>query len=542
MSSSNYQISEQERLAAEEFLKRLSKKNSRKEFFYLNRQIAEEFQISCLSQSSILNVYKSLIKKGKLKPEQWLLDVLRKNKIRTLSGVAPIAVLTKNYPCPGKCVYCPTESKVPKSYNSNEPAVMRAIMNDYDAEKQVRARIKALEATGHDTSKCEIIVMGGTFSALPRDYQEEFIKGVFRGLNGGDAAAIGAQNFAPLQAMQKQNETATHRCVGLTLETRPDKIDLDEIKQMRKLGCTRVEIGVQSVFDDVLRKVKRGHLSKETIKATYLMKEAGLKVCYHMMPNLPGSNLTKDLEMFQELFSNPDFQPDQIKIYPCLVTRDAELKKWYEQGKYKPYSDQELVKLLAKIKKIIPTYVRIIRLGRDIPAQNIIAGSKFSNLRQLAQNELKKQGAVCHCIRCREVRDAKDIQAKLELRNEKYVASGGMEHFLSFEDPGQGKLYAHLRLRIPKSFLMKKKAILPVLQDAAIVRELHTYGEALPIELRKEKASQHQGLGKKLLKEAEKLAQKTGCKKMAIISGIGVRPYYRKLGYKLQDGYMVKKI
>lgn len=509
--------------------------------FKLNRQVAKKFRIPCLSQSSILRVYQALIRQGKMKSKPELLNALRKNKIRTLSGVAPIAVLTKPAPCPGKCVYCPSESRVPKSYNSNEPAVMRAIRNKFDAEKQVVARLKALEATGHDTSKCEIIVMGGTFSSLPRSYQIRFVEGVFRGLASRVNPAI--REFpAALAALQHTNESSQHRMVGLTLETRPDEIDLAEIKNMRSLGATRVEIGVQSVFDDVLEKVQRGHLSRETIQATYLLKEAGFKVCYHLMPNLPGSNLKKDLEMFQELFGNPDFQPDQIKIYPCLVTKDAKLKEWYEQGKFKPYTDTELVQLLAKIKQLIPPYVRIIRLGRDIPVPNIVAGIKFSNLRQLAQAELKKQGKKCRCIRCREVRDQQVPGSQLKFVKQTYVASGGVEHFLSFEDPRTDQLYAHLRLRIPASFLKGEKAILPVLQDAALVRELHTYGEALPLAARKKEASQHHGLGKKLMQAAEKFAKQAGLKKIAVISGVGVRPYYRKLGYKLKDGYMLKKI
>ena len=526
--------------AATEFLTTCAKFKdfAPKQLFKLNRQVAKQFRIPCLSQSSILRVYQALIQQGKMKAKPELLNALRKNKIRTLSGVAPIAVLTKPAPCPGKCVYCPSESKVPKSYNSNEPAVMRAIRNKFDAYKQVTARIKALEATGHDTSKCEIIVMGGTFSSLPREYQTTFMKGVFRGLAG---KVPGRVNHAALATLQHSNESSPHRCVGLTLETRPDEIDLVEIKNMRRLGATRVEIGVQSVFDDVLKKVKRGHLSRETIQATYLLKEAGFKVCYHLMPNLPGSSLEKDLEMFQELFGNPDFQPDQIKIYPCLVTKDAKLRKWYEQGKFKPYTDTELVQLLAKIKQIIPPYVRIIRLGRDIPVPNIIAGIKFSNLRQLAQAELKKQGKKCRCIRCREVRDQQVLGSKLKFVKQTYVASGGVEHFLSFEDPRTDQLYAHLRLRIPASFLKGEKAILPVLQDAAIIRELHTYGEALPIAARKPDASQHHGLGKKLMQEAEKIVRQAGLKKIAVISGVGVRPYYRKLGYKLKEGYMLKK-
>lgn len=477
--------------------------------------IAKENKIGMPTNSEMLEAYRFLLEKGEIKEDENLFRLMRKRDVRTLSGVAVISVLTKEYPCPGKCVYCPTEKGMPKSYLSNEPAVMRAVVCEFDPFKQVALRLKALYNNGHPTDKCELIVMGGTWSCLPLEYQEEFLKRCYDGFNSSSSSNL-------LEA-QKKNEKADHRVVGLTLETRQDHVDAEEVERMRNYGATRVELGVQTVYDDILKLNKRGHTVKETINATKLYKDAGFKVTYHLMPNLPGSDLNKDYEMFKEIFSNPDFQPDQIKIYPCVVVKGAELYDWWKAGKYKPYTTEELVQLLTKIKKgVIPPYVRIARLIRDIPQESIEAGSTVSNLRQLLANE----GVKCKCIRCREPKDKNLDLSKSKLKIREYEASGGKELFISYESPDEDYIYAFCRLR---------------LGDKAFIRELHTYGQMMKLNATK-KDVQHFGFGKKLLIKAEDIAKENNYKKLFVIAGVGVRDYYKKLGYNLEDNYMVKKI
>ena len=505
----------------------------------LKRKVSKKFSLPIPSNVELLKAYHKLTREKRIRESKKLEELLRKRKIRSLSGIVVISVLTKPYPCPGKCLYCPTQEGIPKSYLDNEPAVMRAVINNFDPYKQVKMRLRALKMTGHPTDKIELIIIGGTWSYLPKKYQTWFIKRCFEACN--------KKLTKTLKEAQKKNEKAKHRIIGITLETRPDFITESEIKRMRKLGATRVEMGVQNIYDDVLKLNRRGHNIKTTIRATRLLKDAGFKICYHMMPNLPGSDLKKDKKMFLELFSNPDFQPDLLKIYPCVVLKEAKLYKQWKAGKYKPYNDKQLINLLKDIKKKIPYYCRIQRLVRDIPSQSIIAGSKVSNLRQILAFESKKEGWKCKCIRCREVRESSNLKEKLILFRENYNASGGKEIFLSFEDKRREKLYALLRLRM----VYRRKHFIPVLQSAAIIREVHTYGQLVPIYGKQKIAAQHKGLGKKLIQEAEKIIytefgrsvkEEFGLKKIAVISGIGVRNYYRKLGYKLKDEYMVKKL
>ena len=498
----------------------------------LKYYISKKYQVPIITNASILQVYRQMLKAKQLPRSERLEKVLKIRSIRTLSGVAVVAVLTKPYPCPGRCAYCPTEAKMPKSYLSNEPAVMRAVLNHFDPFKQVRMRIRALHNNGHSTDKIELIVIGGTWSYLPDKYQKWFIKRCFDACNNSISKT--------LNQAQLKNEKAKHRIIGLTLETRPDYIDAQEIKKMREYGCTRVEIGIQHLDDKILELNRRGHGVKESAKATQLLKDAGIKICYHLMPNLPGSNPQKDFKMIQQVFTDSRFRPDMLKIYPCVVTKNALIYKWWKKGKHKPYSDKQLANLLIKIKEqVIPRYVRINRLIRDIPTSSIVAGNKITNLRQL----LHKQGVKCKCIRCREARNKKIDPKNLKLFVEKYEASEGTEYFLSYEDKKRQTLYAFLRLRIPS----QQKPVFEVLKDAVIIRELHTYGQLIPIHpsgSRKPSlaAVQHTGLGKRLMAEADKLAKKHRVEQIAVISGVGVRPYYRKLGYRLQDTYMTKKI
>ncbi len=488
------------------------------------------------SKMKLLKAYRELTQAGKLKPNPKLKKLLKTRTVRSLSGITAVTVITsprpqwslgKSISCPGNCLYCPNEKNMPKSYLANEPACMRAELTNFDPYKQTRARLDSLRATGHSTDKIELIVLGGSWTAYPKQYQSWFIKRCFDACNQSPSST--------LKQAQKRNETADNRIIGITLETRPDYITTKEIKRMRKLGCTRVELGVQSIYNNVLEYNRRGHDLKTSIAATQLLKNAGIKVTYHIMLNLPKSNLKKDKEMFEELFSNSDFQPDQLKIYPCVVIKTAPLYKLWKQGKYKPYTQKQLISLVIEIKKKVPPYVRIIRVIRDIPSQSIVAGNKVSNLRQVIKN---KAGNICRCIRCREIKSAKAKLKNIELKRREYSASQGKEIFLSFEDVKQDKLLAFLRLRITSQWT------LPILKNSAIIRELHTYGHVVKISHKSNtRLVQHKGLGKKLMKLAEKIVKtETEFKKISVISGIGVRGYYRKLGYKLKNEYMIKEI
>ncbi len=505
--------------------------------------MAKKFKIPCPSNIELLKAYHRFLKIKRLKPLKNLENLLKTRPIRSLSGIVNISVLTKPYPCPGKCLYCPTEKGIPKSYVSGEPAVERAKRLKFNPYLQVKKRIEMLKAEGHPTDKIELRIVGGTWSYYPRNYQSWFITSCFAACNPELRRTIHRTTLRDLEKTQKLNERAKHRIVGLSIETRPDFINEEEIKWLRRLGVTMVELGVQSIYDDILKKNLRGHEIRETILATKLLKDAGFKVLYQMMPNLPGSNLKRDEMMFKELFQNPDFQPDLLKIYPCALLKEAPLYKLWKTGKYKPYTEKQLIGLIKLVKQKIPYYVRIQRITRDIPSQKIIeGGAKISNLRQILIEKMKKEGWRCHCIRCREVREKYNPKEKIYLFREDYEASDGKEIFLSFENKNRTKLYSLLRLRISKWNERCSCFVFPVLNGAAIIREVHTYGELVPISKMKI-APQHRGLGKKLIKEAEKIAKKEfGLNKIVVISAVGVRDYFRKLGYFLKNTYMVKNL
>ncbi len=509
-------------------------------------------EVSTISGRDLL----AIAEQKKIKIPADLEILLRKRAVRTISGVSPIGILTKPYPCPGKCVYCPTEVRMPKSYLSSQPAAARAVRNKFHPYEQVKNRILALKESGHPTSKLELIVMGGTWSFLPKRYQGWYIKKCF------DAA-----NEVPSKSLaeaQKINETAKQRIIGITLETRPDFITLEELLRMRKLGCTRVEMGVQTLDDEVQKLTKRGHTRKEVIRATKLLKDFGFKICYHLMPGLPGSSPEKDLKWMREVFENPDFCPDFVKVYPCVVLDNSELKGWWEKGDFQPIEEKELIKLLLQFKKTVPPWARIMRLMRDIPADDVIGGVTLSNLRQVMkyqpekleqmlgkqffkENNLDPHAWPCRCVRCREVGFAQINNSKTFLEEEKpvlkrrdYEASGGKEVFLSFESPDEKIIYALLRLRLPgrRGHLTSPT----VLNDAALIREVHSYGHEKSVG-EGSGIGQHRGLGKKLIAEAERIAKaEWGTKKITIIAGVGTRDYYRKFGYQLRQTYMVKQL
>ncbi len=508
---------------------KLNSIKTKKELEAFKRTIAKKRGGLIISNIDLLKEYHTFCKNNRKKPNSILENLLITRNIRSLSGVTVVSVLTKPYPCPGNCLFCPEEKGMPKSYFSTEPAVMRAIGCNFDPYLQVKKRLQALKNSGHPTDKIELIILGGTWSFLPKKYQTHFITQCF-------LAANNSRKKTTLISAQKKNEKAKQRIVGITVETRPDFIDEKEIIRMRKLGITRVELGVQSIYTDVLKKNKRGHTVEDIIKATYLLKAVGFKVCYHLMPNLLGSNLLRDEEMFKDIFNNPDFMPDLLKIYPCALLKEAPLYKLWQKKKYHHYSEEELINLLIKIKNNIPLFCRIQRLIRDIPSRQIISGpTKISNLRQI----LQKRGVKCKCIRCREVKEKHDLKEKLFLFSFQYSASQSTEFFLSYENKDQTKLYSLLRLRIPD----QKNNFISALNDSTIIREVHTFGKLNPlIEKNYLLSTQHKGLGKKLIKEAEKVTLKHGFKKIAIISGVGVRGYYQKLGYRLKDTYMIKDL
>ncbi|MBU4360620.1 tRNA uridine(34) 5-carboxymethylaminomethyl modification radical SAM/GNAT enzyme Elp3 [Patescibacteria group bacterium] len=558
------------------------------------RKISKKYKIKLLKNSEIIEILnKNKIVGTGLRPVRekariTLEQLLTKRAVRTSSGVSVITVLTKPYKCPGNCIYCPTEPKMPKSYLSNEPAAQRALRLKFDPVKQVQMRIQALEANGHQVDKIELLVLGGSWTAYTKKYQKKFITDCFYAANTSKSrvyppllklrrtgASVNAslrqvkkRAIKSLEEEQKINEKAKYKIIGITLETRPDEINLKVIKEFRELGCTRVQIGVQHIDNKILKLNQRGHTVEESIKATKLLKIHGFKVDHHYMPDLPGSTPAKDLAMMKKVFTDANFKPDQIKIYPCVVNEYAELFKWFKKKKYKPYSADKLKELLKNIKKITPYWVRINRLVRDIPADSIIAGNKITNLRQYLANELEKSGEKCKCIRCREVGLQKTNNelrimnyGKMKLFIDKYKASDGVEYFISYESLDRKILYGFLRLRFNNpseitnvSHGASKNAQLafPVLKDAAIIRELHVYGQMTPVSDKLDTGVQHKGLGKKLMAQAEKIAIKNNYKKIAVISGIGVREYYRKLparhslgeggGYKLEDTYLVKKL
>ncbi len=528
------------------------------DFLNFKKQFCNQLKIPQPTNADLRELYEEMIEKKVIKSCSHLEKIMLSRAIRTQSGVAVVAVLTKPYPCPGKCIFCPSANNMPKSYLSNEPAVMRAIMNKFHPYRQVQSRLRALELNGHSLDKIELIVMGGTFSYFPSRYQKWFIKECFRAANDYPfnkkahsskfKTATRSQEILlkKLFYEQKRNEKAQQRIVGLTLETRPDYIDEEEIFNFRQLGCTRVEIGVQSIFDSVLEANQRGHLVATTIHATYLLKEAGFKINYHIMPGLYKSSYQQDIKMFQELFSNPNFQPDMLKIYPTVVIKNSQLYNLWKQGKYKPLTDQQFEKMMIAVKKnIIPPYVRIQRLVRDVPLSSIEAGPKISNLRQIIAQKVK-----CPCIRCREIKGKYSFRDKISLERIDYSASQGKEIFLQFINPINQKLYALLRLRIPSFQNKKLYQKFPILKNSALIRELHTYGKLASLGQKDQQSPQHIGLGKKLIKEAEKIARQelTQIKipkdqqKIAVISGIGVRNYYRHLGYRLKDTYLVKRL
>ena len=456
--------------------------------------------------------------------------LLIKTQVRSQSGIVPVSVFTGGIGCPFHCVYCSNQPEMPKSYFADEPAVMRAIRADFDPFKQVQSRLQMLYLSGHPLDKIELIIQGGTFSFYDQKYREWFVQHCFDAANTDVAQLIkkGTTKISQsknLEEAQTKNESAPQRIIGLTIETRPDFIIRKEILFLRYLGVTRIEMWVQAPDEKILKLVNRGHGLREIIEATKLLKNAGFKITYHLMPGLPGSSYKQDVKMLKEIFNNPDYKPDNIKFYPTSVVKHSELATWYEQGKYKPLNEKTLTRLVLEFKKnIVPPWVRIQRLVRDLTVNDIVVDTFPSNLRQKIEIELQKQKIKCPCIRCREIKMNKPTDL-VELKIIQYEASNGQEYFLQYVDD-QDRIYGLLRLRIHNKH--------------AIVRELHVYGEAIPLGERRLNKTQHIGLGRLLMKKAEEITQEQKVKRLQVISGIGAREYYRKLGYHLHDTYMLK--
>jgi elongator complex protein 3 len=465
-----------------------------------------------------------------------LREVLLLKPTRTLSGVAPVAVMTSPFPCPhGKCLPCPGGPDhpfhSPQSYTGEEPAALRARQHAFDPYGQVEARLTQFEALGHRVGKVELIVMGGTMTARPVSYQEEFVGRCVQAMNeyGGKK-----ESMPPWEVIAERNESAPVRCIAITFETRPDWCTPREIATMLTLGVTKVELGVQHLEDEILTLNRRGCTVEDTVRANTLLRDAGMKVGFHMMPNLPGSTVDKDRAMFRELFKNPSFRPDFLKIYPTLVTPGSEIEQLFRSGGYQPYEEQELVDLIASAKAELPEYVRLQRIQRDIPAKLIVGGSRHSNFRQLVQRRIQEQGASCRCIRCREA-GRSGGEGEPELRELRYSCCGGEEFFLSAVSGDS--LIGFARLRFPGG------TFCPETEGAAFLRELHVYGELVPVGTSpQESAWQHRRFGEELLALAEERAVAGGYSRMAVLSGIGVRPYYRKHGYLRRGFYMEKRI
>ena len=492
-----------------------------------------------LNKSMLVSIYNELVAAGEIEADARLLERIRMKPMRTLSGVTTVTVLTKPYPCPGKCIFCPTDVRMPKSYLPDEPGAMRAVEHQFDPYAQVRSRITQLESLGHPTDKIELLILGGTWSSYKRDYQEWFVKRCFDAMN--DFAHLPLEETkigkAELGEAHTYNETTHHRNVGLVIETRPDEITPDEIRWLRHLGVTKVQMGAQSLDDRILEMNKRGHDVECTRKATALLRAAGFKIVLHWMPNLHGATPESDRADFARLWN--DFCPDEIKIYPNQLLANAELYEYWQRGEFKPYTTQELIDLIADIKPTIPRYCRVNRVIRDIPSTNVVEGNRRTSLRQDVQDELKRRGTKCQCVRCREVKGKSVSAEALQLDDFIYEAGAAEEHFVSYVTPDD-KLAGFVRLSLPGKD--SPQTGISDLDDAALIREVHVYGQSLPVGAEKVGAAQHAGLGTRLLEEAERIARSNGFKRMAVISAVGTRRYYLRRGFGRGELYLTKEI
>lgn len=482
-----------------------------------------------VGKSMLVAAYRQMVANGEWADDPALLARIRLKPVRTLSGVTTVTVLTKPYPCPGQCIFCPTDVRMPKSYLEDEPGARRALEHDFDPYDQVHARLQALDSVGHPTEKVELLILGGTWSAYRRDYQEWFIRRCFDALN--------ERELPTLAEAQAYNETAPHRNVGLVIETRPDEITPRELAWLRRLGVTKVQMGVQSLDDRILTLNRRGHSVAETRQAVALLRAGGFKIVLHWMPNLLGATPASDRQDFTRLWDG--FCPDEIKIYPNQLLENTDLYACWQRGEYIPYTTAELVDLIADVKPTIPRYCRVNRVIRDIPSTYVVEGNKRTSLRQDVQAELARRGTPCRCVRCREVGERKVDPASLALHDLVYAAPGAEEHFLSFDTP-EDHLAGFLRLSLPGP---DAPAVgLDDLTGAAIIREVHIYGQSLAVGAEEQGAAQHIGLGSRLIEHAARLAAERGYPRLAVIAAIGTRRYYQRLGFEPGALYSIKPL
>lgn len=489
-----------------------------------------------LAKHALVAAYREKVSLGEWEDDPVLLAKIRMKPIRTLSGVTTITVLTKPHPCPGECIFCPSEEGLPQSYLSDEPGARRGVEHAFDPFTQVSSRLKALHEVGHPTDKIELLILGGSWTAYPASYREWFIRRCFEALNqenpNDDTGEVS------LADVQKTNSQARHRNVGLVVETRPDLITIENLVEMRRQGVTKMQLGIQNMDDRILQLNKRGHSAEEAEEAIRLVRAAGYKVVVHWMPNLLGATPKSDREDFARLWREGGINPDEMKIYPCQLLRNAELYQYWERGEYRPYEEQELIDLLADIKPTVPRFCRINRVIRDIPSNHVVEGNRNTSLRQDVAQEMKKRGSTCQCIRCREIRKGKIDDRNLVLDEQVYKAGWAEEHFLSYNTQDD-HILGFLRLSLPSA-----NHFFPVeeLQDAAIIREVHVYGQSVELGGEGSGSVQHRGLGSSLIEKAAEIALSKGYRKLTVISAVGTREYYAARGFTLTDLYMVRDL
>ena len=521
---------------------------SKKDLEKLKLKACRDFKLMAFMSNSQLLENATKSERAKISP------LIRKKPTRTISGVAVVAVMCKPHKCPhGRCNYCPESDIAPPSYTGEEPAALRARMFDFDPYRQTYNRLLQLESIGHPIDKVELIVMGGTFPSYFTCYQEWFVTRCIEAMNNygltDEDTKISLRNggiltvpkrFNYLDDVQNANEKSSVRCVGMTFETRPDYAKIPDVDRMLQLGVTRVEFGVQTIYNFIYKRIDRGHRVSDVVESTRILRDSGLKVAMHLMPGL-FSDPERDMRIFHRIFEDDNFKPDMLKIYPCLVTKGSEFYDLWKKGEYTPYTTEQAVDLIVNIKKMLPKWVRTMRIQRDIPSQLIEAGVKKSNLGELVYNKLAEENVKCKCIRCREVGHqgvgVNPVFGDIKFMKEEYNAGMGREIFLSHEDPLNDILIGFLRLRIPSNMAHRRE----VDAKTAIVRELHVYGQMAELGQKKDEIWQHMGYGEDLLAEAEKIALEDHDKnKLLIISGVGARNYYRKFGYEREGPYMSK--
>lgn len=535
----------------------------REDFHKLKNKIFWKYKTTKpFASIQLIEKYNELVDSWELEENIIFKKVLRKRWIRSLSWVTVISLLTDFFWCPWKCLYCPTFEWLPKSYIPNEPAVMRAELNKFDPIMQIHNRLRALEITGHKIEKNDVRIIGWTWSVYPKEYQENFIKWIYDAFNTYEdmklhieKTDLSSDRFASfkikegykikasknLEEAKLLNQTAKCRIIWIAIETRPDWITPKEIARLRKFWVTRVEIWYQTTIDEINELNKRWHWNKESINATKLLKDAWFKVVAHIMPNLLWSTPEKDKESLAKVFDDQNFRPDELKIYPMVVTKNSELTKIWENWWFKAYDDETLINLTAELETMIPEYVRLNRTYRDIPGSEILEWSKIANLRQIVENRLKAQGIKLVDIRHREIKDLKNDPKWALLNTYEYEASDWKEYFMTFEDPEDRVIFSLLRLRLPK-INPEIISVLPELEGAALIREIHTFWDQLSIWEKWSTFWQHLGFGKKLIAESERIARENWYKKMAVIAGVWVRQYYEKRWYDLVWEYMIKTL